>query len=289
MNLVRRSLAVPGQASAVFATGTHKVESGHGNGDALLLDFDALFFAVADGSDRFPTAGRRLLRRMADALSADPAPRDPGAWLALVNRSFSKQKTIHTTTFAGIALMDTPGNPRAVVITGGDSLVLVVDTIEKTVIHSSPVDMNFAGRVSCLGRAEEVDVSRPGLRIILSSDGMADLARLSGQDLGQMTVAAAARFPVAEVPEKLARFMARQDADITHDDLGVIVLDPAALVRQPFWALLGGTPGSLEKKFHRDRDAGIIPDQWVPLENFTDFSYDPLDTGVRIERRESTP
>ncbi len=74
INCAKRAIIVPGQASACLITGTDKLENGYGNGDCLLLDLDNLFLAVSDSSDRWPTASRSFLGRLAKNLSQAPAP-----------------------------------------------------------------------------------------------------------------------------------------------------------------------------------------------------------------------
>jgi hypothetical protein len=282
VNLALRAVTVPGRASACLTTGPDKRGSCYGNGDCLLADFNNLFFAVSDGSERFPTASSTFLGRICRYLSLEPAPQTQEQWLALANRAFSRQEYILSATFAAVAIQEKDGQRSAVVLSGGDSRVMVVDTKKKCVEFETEPDMNFAGRSPSLGKAARIPLASTDRRVILFSDGLCDVAKLSGLDIKSMVAQVASTFAVDEVPVRLARFLAKRGGAATHDDIAVIALDPEALTRHQQGFLIGGTSPGAETAFGQDLAAGIVPDTWMSPDDAKAAGYDPERAGIVI-------
>lgn len=261
-NPARRSLSVEGAVSACLVAGADKAASGMGCGDCLLLSFPSRFFAVADGSERFPSAGRELLHNIAGMLARGPVPADAEGWLALVNRAYAEQPYHRTAAFAGAAFCEIQGRPHAVVVHGGDCLAVIADEKTGEVLFASAVDMNFAGRSEKATGAVALPLSSGRERVVLASDGLSDVARLAGLALSGLC-GAAAGFAVDSVPRKLSRFLKRNAGDVAHDDIAVIVIAPPRLPRDiGFPVLLGGTTAYAEADFNAAR----LPDRWEEVD-----------------------
>lgn len=257
-NPARRSVIMEGAVSACLVAGADKAASKMGCGDCLLLHFPSRFFAVADGSERFPSAGREFLGRLAAMLGGEPAPASAEDWLALVNRAYAEQPYHRTAAFAGAALCAIKGRPHAVVIHGGDCLAVIADEKSGEVLFETPADMNFAGRSEKASGAVALPLATGKERIVLASDGLSDVARLAGLALSGL-FGAAAGFSVDSVPRKLARFLARRAGDMNHDDIAAIVIAPRKIPAElSLSLLLGGTTAYGEADF----SAADLPDAW---------------------------
>lgn len=276
LNTAQRAIVDKGRVSACVVTGTDKIKSGYGNGDCLLLDFRNLFFAVSDASERWSTASRRLLRRLAKSLPKE-SPADKDQWLEAVNAAYAKQKYIHRCTFSGVAITPEKNGFTATIIHGGDSLILVMNLKTGAVDYHTAADMSFAGRAKKIYGAKTLEFKGDHFRIILASDGLSDLARLSGQGLYEMCSAAVLAFSTHKAPEKLIQFLARQRGAINHDDIGIIAINPMKIRRaKNLCLLLGGTTPGEEGKFQDRSKKGKIQDVWLAPEQL-----DPADRQLR--------
>ncbi|MDI6796591.1 MAG: SpoIIE family protein phosphatase [Desulfatibacillaceae bacterium] len=282
VNLALRAVTLPGRASACLATGSEKKASCYGNGDCLLADFANLFFAVSDGSERFPSASSSFLGRIGRYLTHEPAPQTQEQWLALANRAFARQDYILSATFSAVAIEEKKGQKSAVILSGGDSRIMVVDTKNKCVEFETEPDMNFAGRSPDLKKVFRIPLAPTNRRVILFSDGLCDVARLAGLDINSMVAQVASAFDVDEVPMRLSRFLKRKGSSATHDDIAVIALDPAGLIPRQQGFLIGGTSPGTETAFGQDLAAGIVPDTWMSLEQARAAGYDPVRAGFVI-------
>jgi hypothetical protein len=266
INEARRALRAPRRFSACLFTGTDKLRRGYGNGDCLLLDLTTGFFAVADASDRWPSASSDLLKRLAGRLGAGPRPQDSQGWLREVNKVYGSQRRLRTTTFSGVALNGTPGARSLTILHGGDSRILLFNLKTKTVDYASPADMNFAGRATGLPRVVEWPLERAPYRLLLATDGLSDLARLQGQTVEALCLWALSRFAVDELPDRIREFLKQRQGKAEYDDIGLIALDPAAVEDfQPGRFLLGGTTPAEEAEFQSFKGE-VLPDRWAPAE-----------------------
>ena len=119
-------------------------------------------------------------------------------------------------SFPGAGL-DSREDLVATIIHGGDSLVLIVDINTKEVKFQADANMNFVGRAKSLSEVINVPLKNGNERIIIASDGLADVARMAKYPLEEMCLDSASRFPVNEVPEQLGRFFERQSRSIHRD------------------------------------------------------------------------
>ncbi|MEW5737185.1 MAG: SpoIIE family protein phosphatase [Thermodesulfobacteriota bacterium] len=255
-------MIVEGAVSACLVAGADKAASGMGCGDCMLLCFPARFFAVADGSERFPSAGRELLQNMAQSLCGVPVPESAEEWLDLVNRAYARQPYHKTAAFTGAAFCEIQGRPHAVIVHGGDCPALIADEKTGEVLFSTAADMNFAGRSERATGAVALPLSSGRERVVLASDGLSDVARLAGLALSGLC-GAAAGFAVESVPRKLSRFLAKNAGGVRHDDVAVMVIAAQKLSSgPPLSLLLGGTTSYAEADFM----AAGLPDRWEEVQ-----------------------
>jgi hypothetical protein len=193
-NPAQRAVMAPHRLSACLFTGTDKIRRTYGNGDCLLLDLRNCFFAVADGSERWPSASSDFLRRLAGRLMTKPRPEEGQAWLTEVNKAYASQRRLRTTTFGGVVIEKEEEGQTLRVIHGGDSRVLLINLKTKRLDYSSPADMNFAGRSRALSGMLDFRLGSDPYRILLATDGIGDLARLLGLSVEALCLATLRRF-----------------------------------------------------------------------------------------------
>lgn len=262
-NPARRAVKVGGVLSASVTAASGKAESGHGNGDAMVLDFKRAFFAVADASERHPRASREFLGRIMAALGDRPVPTDTEEWRALLNSCYAQQSYSRTATFCGVCVQNIGGGLSALIANGGDSFCAIADGISGEILYKTPPDMCFAGRSLCVGTVARIPLDTGRERIILATDGLIDLARALKLSPSAMCGQYAALYPPDEAADRLSRYLARNAETMGHDDVALIVLNPHALLRLPVPPIrLGGTGRSEERKFRESSPA--LADEWLP-------------------------
>ncbi len=284
INCARRAIIVQNQASACLMTGTDKLNSGYGNGDCTLLDFKNHFFAVSDSSDRWPTASRNFLSRLTRGLDKAPSPpQKKDDWLALTNAAYARQEYIHRATFSGVAISRKNGNMVATIIHGGDSLVLIVDIKTKQVKFQTDANMNFVGRIKSLSEVINIPLENDNERIIMASDGLADVARIAKYPLEEMCLTSASKYPVNEVPEQLNQFFKRQDLSMQHDDIAVIAINPFQVEdNKKIRLLMGGTTAIEEKRYWAELRDEKIPDEWLSPEKLNSSRHSEAVKAAKI-------
>ncbi len=287
INSAKRAIAVTDQVSACLVTGTDKLQSGFGNGDCLLVDFQNLFFAVADGSERWPSASQDFLRRLANALSSGYRPKKKDEWLELVNTIYARQSYIHKTTFSGVAISGEIGRKVVYIIHGGDSLILLLNLRTGRADYHTCADMNFAGRIKELSYVTRIPLGAAPYRLIIASDGLADVARLLGQTIEEMCINAVFRFPVHEVPDRLDRFFLERKRGLRYDDIGIITLDPERISRDNgLCFLIGGTSPQEEGLFQEEKGSSRVHDTWIDVSRCDSASDELRIAGIRVMERE---
>ncbi len=284
INCAKRAIIVQNQVSACLMTGTDKLQSGYGNGDCILLDYKNHFFAVSDSSDRWPTASRDFLTRLTSGLDQETAPPvQKDDWLTLTNAAYARQEYIHRATFTGVAISRKKENLVATIIHGGDSLVLIVDIKTKQVKFQTDANMNFVGRIKSLSEVINIPLENDNERIIIASDGLADVARIAKYPLEEMCLTSASKFPVNEVPEQLNRFLKHQDHSMQHDDLAVVAINPFQIKgNRKIRFLMGGTTAGEEKRYWAELRDEKIPDEWLSPEGIINSDHSEAANSAKI-------
>ncbi len=275
INFAKRAMVLHDQVSASLITGSEKLKSGFGNGDCLLLDLQNLFFAVSDSTDRWPDASRNILQGMIKDL-AGYVPKDNNEWLNFINAAYDRQEYIYRATISAVFINRQNDQHEAVIIHGGDSLILIIDVRTGQVKYQSISDMNFVGRAKSLSKVESVPLESENERIIIASDGLADLARIVNYPLEEMCINAASRYSVDEVPQQIAELFNRQEDSLKYDDIGIVVIDPFKVqLNKDLCLLMGGTMPEAEKRFYFALQESKIIDEWITLDkiNATEEKY----------------
>lgn len=277
---------------ALIVTGHDKIKSGYGNGDCLLVDLKGDFFALSDSTERYARASRDLLERVCEEVDRG-APREAQAWLALVNRVFASQRYQHKATFCLVALHRQPAGASLYIIHGGDSLVAVVNMTTGQVEYRSEPNMNFAGRSKGLSEVKVLTLREDAYRLVLASDGLADVARWYGWDVPGMLRTFFVREPVHVIPELLRAMIQSAEAGGgagNYDDIGILVVDPLRLTLDAAaQIMMGGTDPREEDAYQRRMQEAGSRGEWFSLQELPDRADHIAQCGIRIRGKASAP
>lgn len=285
IDLKTRSLRIAHALSATVVTGPDKLRSGFGNGDCLLMDTSRGVFAVADASERHPRASRRLLTRLHKILIGQGSDTDPESLTHSLEEAYAQQKYNHKSTLSGIALSHTATQVILHLFHGGDSMVMVARADDGRILFSTRSDMNFAGRSpKGLTVATHAFSRQYPLRVILATDGFGEVIKtLQAPDPTDEHKSKTAylkkllQSPIQDVETRVRYLLESDPGRPFHDDMGVMVIDPAAINRLPGLALtMGGTSPHQEAAF-----AGTASHGW-PLNELTDNLWQDHTEALRI-------
>ncbi len=269
-----RSIRWPGVAGARIRAGTISSRDRSGMGDCVLMDFRRGFFAVSDSSNRFPTASRRFLRKLAKGLETLP-PAEPDKSLtqaefdrfsrAVVDGSEKVLQTIPYTescTFTGILIARTEEGRRGLLLHTGDSLLFEVN--RKTGVSRTITKSNFlmVGKSRRFFQVDEMAIE-PGTMFILATDGVSDLDAPGRLNRHESVADFARRHPVEEIPDRLMETIDFQEG--TTDDLVIVALDPDRLRPSETTILLGGTEEREERRYLERCSENVYEDHFVPI------------------------
>ena len=270
INAAKRILRLKGVLSGVLFTGTDKVRSGYGNGDCLYFDFKHKVFAVADGTERFPRASRDILYRLSDALVKAGVPDSATDWKALINRSvYAGQKYQHKTTFSCVAVSGDDDEVTLTVAHGGDSVVVVMDSISGEVLFQTGRNMVFAGRSREITDVIEYRVTDRNVRVVMHSDGLDDLLRFCiGQSHYSNISDAFTTFPIHDIGELIHDILMGTSGQFEHDDISLIAIEPFKLLGAEANRILMGGTCPHEETYFRKGSESVGVDHWIPQEEW---------------------
>ena len=270
-----RSIKIPGILSACLITGTDKIRSGFGNGDCLLIDLNRNIFAVADASERHPEASRLLLKRLIRAIAGTSLQTG-------VQKAYAGQKYVHKTTLSCVGIHHSDLNVSLRLANGGDSLMILYDTRDGSILYRTRADMNFAGRSRTGSPVAPLDVPTASCRLLLATDGFLDLIKTMGSGWPNRLPEQLIGVQVHEMAGFIRRRIDETVTGLEHDDTGVIALNPFAgrLPAAPC-ILMGGTRASEERAF-TDYISSNGFHQWHSLENLAEKSDLLKTAGIRI-------
>lgn len=247
INPAKRMVRQKGALSALLVTGSDKVESGFGNGDCLLLDFSRLIFAVSDGSERYTQASRILLERFAGVLSEQGISPDISVLKKCIEAIYGGQKYTHKCTFSCVAFFKNRKEVIASISSGGDSMVIVADSSDGSIIFKTIPDMNFAGRSKNVPGISTFTLKDRKFRVIIATDGFAEvLNKLEKQKQGKLPKWLF-NGPACGITGKVYGKLKRNKLD--YDDIGMMVIDPFDISREDKSILIGGTSPHKEALF----------------------------------------
>lgn len=285
INAAARMISKEGRAGALIVTGTDKIRSGYGNGDCVLMDFGHAVFALSDSTERHARASRELLERLHGSIAESGTPDDIAGWRNLVNGVFALQNYRHKATFSCVALSS--GRSGVITLTalnGGDSAIFVINVDSGKVEYVSSTDMYFAGRSREIAHAAELNLADAEYRVVLCSDGLSDIAKLHGNSVPEMLLAAAGS-KVGEVPARFREIVGAIDGlpGAEYDDTGVLVLDPrACLEREGLALIMGGTGPHEEAEYQRKLRRSAEWDRWVSMEEMEQSGDVARECGISI-------
>ncbi len=274
INPSTRMLKMPGVVCGGIRAGTEKIRNGYGNGDCIYFDFEHLVFAVADGSERFPSASRDLLHRLSENLSLSGSPDTVRGWLDLMNdKIYAGQKYEHKTTFSCVAILHEDEELRLIISHGGDSAVTVMDGMTGRICRQTGRDMNFAGRSREIADVTQYSLSDRNSRVIVSTDGFEDVWRFCVR----RALLGGARNAFAQCPVDAACHMIHVILEenrnkFDYDDVGWIILDPNRTERvSGTVVMMGGTRPSEEKQYLSEFRSGTY-DRWVSDDRWNEYA-----------------
>ena len=270
-----------GALSALLVVGSDKVEGGFGNGDCILLDFSRLIFAVSDASERYTRASRILLERFAEILSdQDISPPDISVLKKSIAEIYGRQKYTHKCTFSLVSLFKNKKEVVASISSGGDSMVIVADSSDGSIIFKTIPDMNFAGRSKNVPAISTLTLKDRKFRVIIATDGFAEvLNKIGKQEHGKLPewLFNGSAYDIAG---KFRRRFKRKKI-VNYDDIGMIIVDPFAVYRDNKAIVVGGTLPEKEALFASS--FSTLAGKWVEKERWHDNSEIFNSAGIIIK------
>jgi hypothetical protein len=269
-----RSVRWRGIAGARIRPGTISSRDHSGMGDCALMDLRRGFFAVSDSSNRFPTASRRFLRKLATGLEALDSP-DPAKTLSLeefgrfsrgvIDTAKEVLQTIPYTescTFTGVQVSKTEAGQKGILFHTGDSRLYEVN--RETRVSRNMTHNNFwmVGKSKRFYQVEEIEIS-PEAMFILATDGVIDLSSQDRVERHESLADFAGRYPVEEISDRLVEEIDLHEA--TTDDLVILALDPDRLHSCEATILLGGTDEREESRYRKKCSQDFYEDGYVPI------------------------
>jgi WD40 repeat protein len=247
INPAKRMVRQKSALSALLVTGSDKVESGFGNGDCLLLDFSRLIFAVSDGSERYTQASKILLERFVGFLSEQDISPDISVLKKSIEAIYGGQKYTHKCTFSCVAFAKNRKEVIASISSGGDSMVIIADSTDGSIIFKTIPDMNFAGRSKNVPGISTFTLKDRKFRVVIATDGFAEvLNKIEKQKQGKLPKWIF-KGPACGITGKVYGKIKRNKLD--YDDIGMIVIDPFDISREDKSILIGGTSPHKEALF----------------------------------------
>jgi len=271
---------------ALLVTGRDKIKSGYGNGDCLLMNMKHFFFALSDSTERYSRASRDILERLCDEVDDKGVPEHKEEWLDLVNDVFAPQKYHHKATFSLAAIKRHEAGASICIINGGDSTVNIVNKVTGKVEYRTESNMNFAGRSKTISGAMELTLRGDGYRLVMASDGLADVARFCKRDLTEMMGTDLTDGNVHDVPEKLRELIRAADLGGiagNYDDIGIIVIDPMSLeMNNNVQIVMGGTNPGEEDAYQRRIAGSSIGDRWISMDELPEKARHMNMCGIKV-------
>jgi serine/threonine protein phosphatase PrpC len=224
-------LDVPDIMSVLLIPGSGR-QVWEGVGDAIFIDGRRRIVAVADGSERNPSAGAAFLRRFRSGIS-DVI--DPQMELILSDEVMGNLASATNLLIRGTSFHD--GTTFSAVIVGhdnhfailhtGDSLIFKLRPSGGAVLQLSQTNHRMVGRTLGLSQVEKASY-QPGDILLIASDGLLSLARYHGQGSASFLsdLVKQCATPV-EMMERIRTCAQRITQGL--DDIGVVMLEPDRL------------------------------------------------------------
>lgn len=273
VNRYKRALRCPGILGARIQEGLTGSSASAGMGDCLLLDFSRDFFAVADGSERNPSASREFMKLFAAMLTRIISPSGPEVYGKKRARTLKRQVITETDrllqtlpfgdgcTFTGILLLRTEKGMTGLLFHTGDSLLFFCNVQTGESRQWSKNNFWMVGRTAHLFQVEELPVSLH-TRLLLATDGLAHIPFPPSRSREETILKLFQTFGPDEIPDRLLE----KDEPLSGgwDDTAVIALDPYSLPILSGCFLFGGTSRTEESIFQEEKKQGLYQDRYHP-------------------------
>lgn len=269
-----RSIRWPGIAGGRVRAGTISSRDRTGMGDCILMDLRKGFYAVSDSSNRFPTASRRFMRKLANGWEKLSWPH-PGEILSLeafdhiargvIEKSEEVLQTVPYTescTFTGVFVARTEAGTKGILFHTGDSLLFEVNRKASEARTMTTSNFWMVGKSKRFFQVDEIEIP-PESVFILATDGVSDLNSQDHVDRNESLVDFVGRYPVEEIPDRLVEAIDLHQA--TTDDLVVVCIDPNRLRSSETTILLGGTEDREERRYRKRCRQDFYEDRFVPI------------------------
>ncbi len=237
--------------SACLVTGSEKQRCGYGNGDCLFIDYHHHVIAVADATERCPTASRWLIQNFHNNLQRISFSDDPEQFGHCVQEAYAHQAYEHKTTFCAVALI--PSKSHEIILGvahGGDSTLMLVNWTDGTIMYQTRSNMNFAGRSKTCTHVFPLTLNDLSTRIILTTDGFSDVIRhinhqnyssptgLNGKLIDELLFTS-----VDHTALFISEYISTHQHHMEYDDLACIIVDPFQFMtlQSQSYVILGGT------------------------------------------------
>lgn len=218
-------------------------------GDALLIDLDRHFFAVADSPDRSPGASKEFLNNLhllmnhlkldtlEEAFGNDAVQRDVDRIVAGTNRLIKNVKFNESTTFTGIFIIKSDNVKKMLLLHNGDSLLFHFRLNEQRFDQLSQTNHCFVGKTDTLYQVQLFEFYTDS-RLLLATDGYWDIVRsLRAQTSEPIDAVLLDLMATASIDKFASSLIKRYNlGSQLSDDLGLIALNPnsvSAVGKQP--------------------------------------------------------
>ncbi len=273
INTSKRSIKLKDALSAGIITGTDKIRSGYGNGDCLLCDFSHGVFAVADASERYPWASRKLLTRLSKCFTKEDVSCNSTQLQVCTDKIYARQKFNDRSTFSCIAISQVNDGIHVAISHGGDSMVIIADSSNGSILYNTAPDMNFAGRIKHISNTSTMILTDPNCRIILATDGFIDAMHLfneatndsdSSHILSSGLLKKIATAPAHEGIEQLQQILELNNGKAEYDDIGMIIIDPFKINTYKGKSIIWGGTTPNEEQMYINYSSSDVFHQWLP-------------------------
>lgn len=274
MNRHRRAVRYPGFLGARVQGKAVGSSCREGVGDCILLDFSKGLFAVADGSDRNPSASRDFMVMFARMIEAQALPSD-GRVYSTETVSALKRRLIEASgallaslpfhngcTFTGVFILKTMDGVTGIVMHTGDSLLIHCDLDAPSAFQYTSDNFWMVGRSRHFFQIGDLSIRRAS-RILLATDGIGGVPVPPGVSRDAFILNLFKTCSADEVPDHL--FGEGKSCPAGWDDLAIIAIDPYAMTASTECFIIGGTSRSEEEIFQEDVGKGLFADQYAPI------------------------
>ncbi|MBI5604124.1 MAG: protein phosphatase 2C family protein [Deltaproteobacteria bacterium] len=274
MNRYKRSLRCPGILGARVQQGLIGSSSSAGMGDCLLLDFSRGFFAVADGSERNPSASREFMRLFSTMLTRIISPSGGRVYgekevKTLKRRLIAESDHLlqalsfgDSCTFTGILLLRTKKEAMAgLLFHTGDSLLFSCNVQTGESRQWSKNNFWMVGRTPRFFQVDDLPIVSH-TRLLLATDGLANIPF----PLSQSREEYIRELFQTSAPEKIPDRLLETNAPLSGgwDDTAIIALDPCSVPISSGCFLFGGTSRIEERIFQEEKKQGLYQNRYLP-------------------------